>query len=150
MTEYGMTTEIRSREDLPFVSLNADGKWQPWDPLHDLDTHSEAIQYGLACAAAMAQLARVDAQAAQLAVRQALMSEVWTTDCGEEEGFIDALAQAAVAGWRAMPAPLPGGIDERQVAQWTALNSRLAQMEEKLESLVPAGRRRRAGGLEAG
>jgi hypothetical protein len=132
-----MAIDITSSDDLPFVARDGAGERLDWHPQR-LAMPSEASQRGRDYVAALAALARVDEHAAWAAAQAVLLARTWDAQCWEEEGFSDALARAAVVGWRAMAharqLPFDTHFDPLS-AEYRSLHQRVMLMEAQLKAL---------------
>ena|SRR3569623_385134 len=134
-----MTPTIATRDHLPFVRRDREGNLYHWSPTRipnaDYDT---TTALGTAWVDTLAQLAAVDEHEAYIALIHVLLSPNWNVECGEEEGFADALARLAIIGWRALRAPEGQGIVKMfdpQLSRWCSLLQRLELREAQLKAL---------------
>jgi hypothetical protein len=131
-------TTIATRDHLPFVRRDREGDLHHWSPVRQHGAcYETTTALGNAWVDTLGQLARVDEHEAYIATLHALLSPNWSGECGEEEGFADALARVAVIGWRALRAAdgevTVKGFDP-SLARWCSLLTRLEVMEAQLKS----------------
>lgn len=134
--EYGMTSPITSRDDLPFTTRTATGDFTPWHPESHSNATEAGMQYGLDAVDAIAQLADVDEYEAHTAIVQALLSPDFSCEGAQERGFADGLARLVMIGLRAQAHADAMPFDTRfdpQHAHWCSLNTRADLMEMQLK-----------------
>jgi len=134
-----MTPTIATRDHLPFVSRDREGNLYHWSPVRipDADYETTTAQ-GTAWVDTLGQLARVDEHEAYITLIHALLSPNWNGECGEEEGFADALARIVIIGWRAIRAPDGEGfvrIFDPTLSHWCSLLQRVELREAQLKAL---------------
>jgi hypothetical protein len=94
----------KSRNDLSFTSRDAEGRLHNWAVRHNQnDNWHDGILIGKRYFAEVAALARYSEKEAFDAIRFAMNASDWSSrGWGEEQGFSEALAAAAIAGLRVL------------------------------------------------
>jgi hypothetical protein len=121
------------RDDLTFTARNGEGRIENWCPAGDSNNWGERFDIGKERFAEIIQMADSNEYEAWLAIRFALTSPAWCSSFpgrGEEVGFADELARAAMVGLRAI-AESWTPYDEKK-SEIASLENRVAFLEQQL------------------
>lgn len=127
------------REDLTFTGRDNEGRLNNWVSAGNTDSWDDRMDIGKQRFAEIVTLAESNEYAAWQAIRFALTSPAWCSAFpgrGEEVGFADELARAAMVGLRAMAegwAPY----DEKR-SEIASLEERVAYLEQQLAAASTA------------
>ena len=138
-----MTSDMNSRDDLPFANRDSEGHLHDWHPLRGESrrSHAAGVQRGIAFFKALARLANANDIEAYSAVKFSLLSPHWDRHHAEEQGFADALARTVLVGLRAQRAGKVLKVNAPFLptpAQWLALHARMDLLEAQLAAMTPA------------
>jgi hypothetical protein len=134
-----MTTQITSRDDLPFIAHKKSGARIDWRTTRD-KSESPHIgrREGMQHFRDISELADIDEFEAYESLLNAMTSPDWHPGHCEERGFTEAILAAAMVGLRAMKAksdmPFSTTFDPHH-AKWCALNRLVEVMEAQLKAL---------------
>lgn len=104
MPKSSITNELpKCRQDLSFTALDSEGRMINWNVRHSMtDNWQDTVPQGNALFLEVAKLAQHSEAEAYHAMRLAVSDPRWSGEWGEEYGFMESLAKAAIIGLRAL------------------------------------------------